>query len=487
MPDIYESISRTIIGLLIEEPFFAHLLGGIPREVSDRTETVGLELNSFGPRLLINEEYFLKTIRSEKQRSALIKHEALHVAFSHCCRRSDKHIKDVFDIAADLVVNQFVRESSLPEGSITLDSLAALKLKPNDTLENYYAALMAHYSPDMSRGDSGDGQADGQGDGQGGQGGDGQDEDGQGENGQDEDGQDEDGQDVDGQDGDGQDAGGQSGGGQDGDGQDGDGQSAGGQSGGGQSGGGQSGGGQSGGTKKKESASAAALRKAMQQRNGDHQHWGAADTATSYAVENLLIRARDRTPVKDWGTIPGTIADLIAMILTQRKPQVDWRRRLRLFGASSRRTRVVHTIKRVSKRYGTRPGIKIKRFQKILVALDTSGSIDIDALELFFSEVRGMWRNGADVTVIECDCAVQRVYPYRGKTPDEFGGGGGTDFNPVMQYVRDNRQLQFDGIVYLTDGYAEKPTVSPTCRLLWVITPDGTTEYLAFGANIQLT
>ena len=407
MPDIHESISRTIIGLLIEEPFFAHLLGGIPREVSDRTETVGLELNSFGPRLLINEEYFLKTIRSEKQRSALIKHEALHVAFSHCCRRSDKHIKEVFDIAADLVVNQFVRESSLPEGSIILDSLAVLKLKPNDTLENYYAALMAHYSPDMSSED-----------------------------------------------------------------QDGD---------------GQGGGSQSGGTKKKESASAAALRKAMQQRNGDHQHWGAADTATSYAVENLLIRARDRTPVKDWGTIPGTIADLIAMILTQRKPQVDWRRRLRLFGASSRRTRVVHTIKRVSKRYGTRPGIKIKRFQKILVALDTSGSIDVDALELFFSEVRGMWRNGADVTVIECDCAVQRVYPYRGKTPDEFGGGGGTDFNPVMQYVRDNRQLQFDGIVYLTDGYAEKPTVSPTCRLLWVITPDGTTEYLAFGDNIQLT
>ena len=94
---------------------------------------------------------------------------------------------------------------------------------------------------------------------------------------------------------------------------------------------------------------------------------------------------------------------------------------------------------------------------------------------------------GADVTVIECDCEVQRVYPYRGKTPDAVGGGGGTAFDPVMQYVRDNRQLQFDGIVYLTDGYAEKPTISPTCRLLWVVTPDGTTEYLAFGANIQLT
>jgi predicted metal-dependent peptidase len=444
MPDIHESISRTIIGLLIEEPFFAHLLGGIPREVSDRTETVGLQLNSFGPRLLINEEYFLKTIRSEKQRAALIKHEALHVAFSHCCRRSDKHINDVFDIAADLVVNQFVRESSLPDGSMTLNMFAALNLNPNDTLENYYDALIAHYSPDMSsvpqdEGDQGEGEDEGEGEDAAA----GEDE-GAGEG-----------------EGEGEDA------------------AAGEDEG--------AGGGQSGGKKLKESASSAALRKALQERNGDHQHWGAADTATSYAVENLLIRARDRTPVKDWGTIPGSIADLIAMILAQRKPQVDWRRRLRLFGASSRRTRVVHTIKRVSKRYGTRPGIKIKRFQKILVALDTSGSIDTEALELFFSEVHGMWRNGADVTVIECDCEVQRVYPYRGKTPDAVGGGGGTAFDPVMQYVRDNRQLQFDGIVYLTDGYAEKPTISPTCRLLWVVTPDGTTEYLAFGANIQLT
>ena len=438
MPDIYEAVSRTIIGLLIDEPFFAHLLGSIPREVSDRTETVGLEVNSFGPRLLINKEYFLKTLRSEKQRSAVIKHEALHVAFSHCCRRSDKHIKDVFDVAADLVVNQFVRESTLPEDAVTLSSFAALGLKPDDTLENYYAALMKHYSSDMggasSEGDEGDaaGKEDDEGEGTGGEG-------------------------------------------DEGDAAGGDAQQL-----------QESGQGQSG-KEKKETPAAGALRKVLQQqRHGDHQHWGTADTATTYAVENLLIRARDRTPVKDWGSIPGMIGDLIAMILQQRKPQVDWRRRLRLFGASSRRTRVVHTIKRVSKRYGTRPGIKIKRFQKLLVALDTSGSIDTDALELFFSEVRGMWRNGAEVTVIECDCDVQRVYPYRGTTPEAISGGGGTDFDPVFEYAKSNRQLQFDGIVYLTDGYAAEPTIKPPCRVLWVLTPDGTKESLAFGTAIEL-
>ncbi|MDB4671330.1 VWA-like domain-containing protein [Pirellulaceae bacterium] len=424
MADIYQAISRTVIGLLIDEPFFAHLLGSIPREISDRTQTVGLELNSFGPRLLINEQYYLKTLRSESQRRAVIKHEALHVAFSHFCRGAGTQIKDLLDIASDLVVNQFVRASSLPNDAVTLATFPQLKLKPNDTLENYYTALSKHYTPDMSQsGESSNRRG----------------------------------------------AGGTSAG-------DAEGSDKGRKGTGGKKG------------KRKSEATEETLRKTLQQsRHGDHQYWGTADKATAYAVEDLLIRARQRTPIKDWGTIPGPIGDLINMILEQRKPQVDWKRQLRLFGASSRRTRVVHTIRRVSKRYGTRPGIKIKRFQKLLVAIDTSGSIDTDALELFFSEVRGMWRNGAEVMVVECDCDVQRIYSYRGNTPDVISGGGGTDFDPVFQYAKSNRNLQFDGIIYLTDGYAETPTVRPTCRVLWVITPDGTKENIAYGPAIELT
>ena len=97
-----------------------------------------------------------------------------------------------------------------------------------------------------------------------------------------------------------------------------------------------------------------------------------------------------------------------------------------------------------------------------------------------------MWRHGAEVTGIECDCEVQRVYQYRGTTPEAISGGGGTDFDPVFQYAKSNRQLQFDGIVYLTDGYAEEPTIAPPCRVLWVLTPDGTKESLAFGNAIEL-
>ncbi len=62
----------------------------------------------------------------------------------------------------------------------------------------------------------------------------------------------------------------------------------------------------------------------------------------------------------------------------------------------------------------------------------------------------------------------------------------GTDFDPCW-HARSNPHLQFDGIIYLTDGYAETPAIRPTCRVLWVITPDGTKENIAYGPAIELT
>ena len=201
----------------------------------------------------------------------------------------------------------------------------------------------------------------------------------------------------------------------------------------------------------------------------------------------MIIQARDRTPVKARGTIPGAINQMIDAMIEKRKPRVDWKRALRLFSASSRRTRVVHTMKRISKRYGTRPGIRIKRYQKVAVIIDTSGSVTDDDLGLFFSEIHGMWRGGAELEIIECDAEVQRNYPYRGKLPEFVSGRGGTEFDPAFRFLRENRQMQFDGAIYLTDGGAPEPEIRPPCKLLWVITPDGDVgDHLKYGRTIQL-
>ena len=47
--------------------------------------------------------------------------------------------------------------------------------------------------------------------------------------------------------------------------------------------------------------------------------------------------------------------------------------------------------------------------------------------------------------------------------------------------------MQFDGCIYLTDGYAPEPEIRPPCKLIWVITPDGDAgEHLKYGRVIQL-
>jgi len=129
----------------------------------------------------------------------------------------------------------------------------------------------------------------------------------------------------------------------------------------------------------------------------------------------------------------------------------------------------------------------VKRMQRLLVAVDTSGSIDQKMVASFFSEIHAAWRAGATVHVVECDAEVQRDYPYTGKTPSLVAGGGGTKFEPVFDWMQ--QQGRFDGFLYLTDGYGPAPSTRPGCRLLWVVARKDHNvfaEDLPFGPTVHL-
>ena len=225
--------------------------------------------------------------------------------------------------------------------------------------------------------------------------------------------------------------------------------------------------------------------------HSDHRMWGENENFSMEVVETevdrMIIQARDRTPIKDHGTIPLGIQELIKNIVEKRNPQINWKRALKIFSSTSRKTRVYHTLKRVSKRFGTRPGIKIKRFQKLAVAIDTSGSINIDDFNDFFGEIHSMWRFGAEIDVLECDAEIQKKYSYRGRIPEFIHGGGGTSFDPVFEHIKSNRFERYDGCIYLTDGYAPEPTIKPPCKVFWCITKDGEIgPHLKFGRVVKM-
>jgi len=83
--------------------------------------------------------------------------------------------------------------------------------------------------------------------------------------------------------------------------------------------------------------------------------------------------------------LPSGLKELLDAILKDMAPKFNWRRILRLFAASSNSTYLKNTIRRPSKRYGTTPGIKVKRQQKLLLAIDTSGSVQKEEFLEFFA------------------------------------------------------------------------------------------------------
>ena len=135
------------------------------------------------------------------------------------------------------------------------------------------------------------------------------------------------------------------------------------------------------------------------------------------------------------------------------------------------------------------PGTKKQKvYPKLLCILDTSGSVSQTDVETLFSEVHQLYKMGVEVYVLEADTKPQLFWKYTGQRP--YGGGGGTDFDPALEWVnqaknganinifKDNAiveqeiKIQFDGVVYLTDGQANPPSVEPYCKTLWLITPE---------------
>ena len=406
-----DEVSRAAFALLLREPFFAHVLANIPREISDRTRTAAVAWDGQQVRLIVNPNFFSGELTAS-ERTAVLKHEILHVVFRHLFRGKERD-KEIDNLAADLVVNQLVAPLRLPAGAVNLETFPDLKLAPNQTVEQYYAVLADLYRQMCRAGYSG-----------------------------------------------GQDSG-----------QAGSGSEAWAEA-----------------TSAPQSARAIATLLGERSR-GDHSLWTTDDgwpttMAGRYAVGNVILRARERTPLHTWGTMPAALVSQCEQILAERQPKVDWKRMVRIFCASSGRTRIRHTIKRISKRYGTRPGVKVQRLQRLLVAIDTSGSIDQGMLAEFFAEIHGTWKVGATVVIVECDADVRQSYGYRGKPPTAVQGGGGTAFEPVFTWMRTQRP--FDGVLYLTDGHGPAPSTRPNCKLLWVIAEGGSTEDLPFGPTIRI-
>lgn len=109
---------------------------------------------------------------------------------------------------------------------------------------------------------------------------------------------------------------------------------------------------------------------------------------------------------------------------------------------------------------------------RIVVAIDTSGSVDTDLLATFFGHFQSIMESfpSFEIDLIECDAKIQehRIF-YPGDVIEyKAVGGGGTDFRPLFDYVEENLS-DSQIIIYFTDGFGTFPNHAPNCDILWVM------------------
>ena len=125
--------------LILKEPFYGLFLIGLNKTFRKDIPTAGVSKNGIGVQLSVNPEFFDNL--NEYHRIGLLKHELLHISFGHLVMRDRFPNKKLFNIAADLEINQYIDDAYLPEGGITMEMFKDLNLDTRAGTTYYYEKL----------------------------------------------------------------------------------------------------------------------------------------------------------------------------------------------------------------------------------------------------------------------------------------------------------------------------------------------------------
>ena len=218
----------------------------------------------------------------------------------------------------------------------------------------------------------------------------------------------------------------------------------------------------------------------------DHSMWDDFDKEIiEQKARAITRRAMDEQAKQGWSNISGNLID---QIRSANKPKCNWKRELKYFinklilmGRKStrkrdnRRTCEIHPY--------LNPGTRRDYKSKLLLAIDTSGSVSDKELQAFLSEMNGMVEN----VLCEYICFDTQLYgnpiPFNKRSKSlDIKGRGGTDFHPVIEYVNEHK---YDGLIVFTDGYAPFPP-KPKARVMWVVLGEDNSVNFPYGKRLAI-
>jgi len=153
--------------------------------------------------------------------------------------------------------------------------------------------------------------------------------------------------------------------------------------------------------------------------------------------------------------------------------KVDWRERL--YGYIASYAKSTYTFVPPNMKYLYR-GIYLPSLSsdllRIVIAIDTSGSIDEELLSAFLGEINSIMQSypNYEIDVITADAKIQshKVFLPGENLDYEVSGGGGTDFRPVFEYI--DQYIDYPTLLlYFTDGMGTFPEQEAQYDVMWIM------------------
>lgn len=173
---------------------------------------------------------------------------------------------------------------------------------------------------------------------------------------------------------------------------------------------------------------------------------------------------------KRQGTLP---KDLKLLVPEYFSHTIDWREFL--YGYIASHAKSTYSFNPPNMKYLYR-GIYLPALSsdllRIMVAIDTSGSVDETLLGTFLGEVSSVMQQypNYEIDLITADAKIQshKVFLPGEALEYEVSGGGGTDFRPVFEYI--DKNINYPTLlIYFTDGEGTFPREEAAYDVLWVM------------------
>jgi predicted metal-dependent peptidase len=143
MEQIYQEITKCSKTLMLKEPFYGLFLISLNKELSESIPTACVTPDNINVKLVVNPKFWSE--QDEKTKMGVLKHELLHVVFFHLNNFDRFPDKELYNVAADLEINQYINDDMKGDTwiglEITESPFKELNLLPKQGTKYYYDAL----------------------------------------------------------------------------------------------------------------------------------------------------------------------------------------------------------------------------------------------------------------------------------------------------------------------------------------------------------